>query len=240
MLGALTSDRGVTLAEVTVVLLAVSILAGAAAPSARRALDRAKLARAVSDETAIKTAISNWIADMTGYFGFTIDGATGAVNSANTTQTLVSDGDMPRDCVATSGCGGGAISWNAPVDNVGGLTDFLERHLVTNTPRGSAANDYPVGAGAWRGAYVSGPIDPDPWGNRYAVNVKWLKDDSNCGSRSNDTLVLSAGPDEIINTNYRFDVFPACGPNTAGTGGAIPANDDIIVVVRRDVGGLVP
>lgn len=237
MFSRLLSNRGVTLAEVTVVLLAVSILAGAAVPTTKRALDQAKLARALNDEAAIKTAISNWLGDLEGaaFTGFTINGAAGGT----TTETLVSDGDIPRECVAVNGCGGGAISWNATVSNAGGLTDFLERHLVTNNPRGSIANDYPIGADAWRGAYLTAPVEPDPWGNRYAVNAKWLRDNSNCGRRSNDTFVLSAGPDEVIDTAYRFDT-PTCTANISGTGGAVPGNDDIITVIRRDPGGLVP
>jgi type II secretory pathway pseudopilin PulG len=233
------SARGISLIEMTVVLLAISILTGVSAPTARRALDRARLARATTDVTAIKTAIINFLTDLNagGFTGFTQDGASGGT----TTDTLVSDGDIPTCTVtvanAFTGCVSGAASWIQPVN--GTNTDFLERHLVTNLPNNSVANDYPIGATAWRGAYINAPVDPDPWGNRYVSNVKWLKDNSQCGTRSNDTVVLSAGPDESIQTRYRFDLNAGltaaqCTANTGGTGGAYVEGDDIMVVVKRD------
>ena len=77
----------------------------------------------------------------------------------------------------------------------------------------------------WRGAYISAPVDPDPWGNRYAVNVQWLQGTST--ERKNDVIVLSTGPDEQIDTAFEAD-------------GITPGDDDIIVVVRRDIGLTTP
>ena len=130
---------------------------------------------------------------------------------------LVSDGDTPR----TLGAGGSAL-WDDPVDPAAAQpVDFLERHLVTNTPGGAGA--YTTAGGApWRGAYISAPLDPDPWGNRYAVNVLHLRT-----STTNDVFVMSAGPDEEIDTAFTVD-------------GATPGDDDIIAVVRRDLGRTVP
>ena len=205
------SDRGVTLVEATVVLLAVTILAGAAAPTVKRAVDQAKLTRAVSDEQAIKTAILNFMSELAAYTGFTQNGQAGGA----TTETLVSDGDVPREVSAS-----GSATWQTLVN--GTTVDFLERHLVTDNPGGNVANAYPT-ANGWRGAYLNPPIDPDPWGNRYAVNVKWLKD----ASRANDVFVLSAGPDEEIDSLYQVN-------------GAVPGDDDIILIVRRDIGLTTP
>src|SRR5687768_7383575 len=83
------SERGITLIEATIVVAAVSILAGVAAPSASRALDRARVARAVDDAEAIKTAVYNWRDDV--FQTFTIDGTT----SGTEVQTAVSGGDIP-------------------------------------------------------------------------------------------------------------------------------------------------
>jgi type II secretory pathway pseudopilin PulG len=234
---AIRSEHGMSLVEVTIILIVASILAAAAAPTARRTIDAARLTRAAADESAIGTAINNFLSN-TSNNGFSINGSNPAVGAATVVETLVSDGDIPRECNPAQGCTTAPL-WTNAVDNAGGLTDFLERHLVTNNPRGSSANDYPAGAAAWRGAYISSPIDPDPWGNRYAVNVKWLATNSNCGSRTNDVFVLSAGPDEIIDTPYRVDV-PNCNAGTAGTGGSVPKNDDLMAIVRRDVGVGVP
>ena len=62
-------------------------------------------------------------------------------------EMLVSDGDIPREVSGT-----GSAEWQRPVDNAAGLVDFLERHLVTNNPRGNAANAYSTVGCARRGA----------------------------------------------------------------------------------------
>jgi type II secretory pathway pseudopilin PulG len=204
----LCAHRGITLVEATIVLTVAAILAAAAAPVASRTLDRAKLARAADDTTAIKTAIDNMITEIS-FTPFTTNGT----NGGTTVQMLVSDGDTPRTLGA-----GGAAQWDDPVNPAAAQpVDFLERHLVTNTPGYSTA-----GANAWRGAYISTPIDPDPWGNRYAVNALHLRT-----TTTNDVFVLSSGPDEEINTAFTVN-------------GATPGGDDIIAVVRRDPGRTVP
>ncbi len=207
------AEAGVTLVEITVVLSVVAILAAAAAPVAKRTVDRSRQSRALTDAQGIRTAVLNFLTDMPGYTGFTINGAA----AGTTVRMLVSDGDTPE-------LGAGAGEWDDPVDNVGGLTDFMERHLVVNDPRGLGTSPYPTsGASTWRGAYLTGPVDPDPWGNRYASNVRWLKDTP----RSNDVIVLSCGPNEAIDTQFTVN-------------GIMPGDDDIIVVVRRDIGVSVP
>lgn len=220
-------------------LVAVSILAVTAAPSIKRTVDTARLSRTVADQTAIRTAIVQFLTDVDPD-GFFWDGIPGGANDPQGVNILVSDGDIPRECVATVGCSGDTSSWNTAVN--GQHIDFLERHLVTNNPGGNSANDYPVtGANRWRGAYLTAPIGPDPWGNRYGVNVQWLNDTTNCGgNRTNDVFVLSAGPDEIIATPFRQDGTSSCTAGTAQTAGAIPIADDIITVIRRDLGVGVP
>jgi len=208
-----TAERGITLVEATIVVTVAAILSAAAAPIASRTLDRARLARAFDDSKAIKTAIGNLLLEFTTFSPFTTTGLAGGA----TVQMLVSDGDTPR----TLGAGGSAL-WDDPVDPAAAQpVDFLERHLVTNTPGGAGA--YTTAGGApWRGAYISAPLDPDPWGNRYAVNVLHLRT-----STTNDVFVMSAGPDEEIDTAFTVD-------------GATPGDDDIIAVVRRDLGRTVP
>lgn len=207
-------EHGISLIEATVVLAIAAILAGAAAPVASRTLDRARLTRAVDDTKAIKAAITNFITEFTGFVPFTTTGLAGGV----TIQMLVGDGDTPR----TLGPGGSAL-WDDVVNTAAGVrVDFLERHLVTNTPGGAGAYTT-AGANPWRGSYINGPIDPDPWGNRYAVNVLYLR----TAPTSNDVFVLSTGPDEEIDTAFTVN-------------GVVPGDDDIISVIRRDPGRTVP
>jgi hypothetical protein len=59
----------------------------------------------------------------------------------------------------------------------------------------------------WRGAYLPGPLGPDPWGFRYAVNVEYLGRAPGAGPAGNvnDVLVLSAGNNGLIETRYDTD-----------------------------------
>ena len=206
------SDRGVTLIEASVVLMITSILVAAAAPIAGRATDSARLTRAQTDADAIATAIHNFVTEFTGFTPFTTTGLIGGT----TVRMLVGDGDIAPRVFPT-----GSTLWTEAVNPAAANpVDFLERHLVTNTPGGTGA--YAIGATGWRGAYISGPIDPDPWGNRYMVNVLHLRT-----TTQNDTFVLSAGPDEQISSSFSVN-------------GATPGADDIISIIRRDVGVVVP
>jgi type II secretory pathway pseudopilin PulG len=166
----------------------------------------------------------------------------------NAVGMLVGDGDVPelgKD---------GDSDWIRPTDFA--TVDFAEYHLVTNNPGNVHGHAYStptdLGKGpdgypgdpmfardesggfnsefAWRGPYITVPIDPDPWGNRYATNVKFLNpqadsvnenaalgDDYGNGYEE-DVVVLSAGPDEEIDTDYNVD-------------GLTPGDDDILVTI---------
>lgn len=238
------SNRGVSLIEATIVLTAMSILTAAMTPVAKRTLDQARLSRVVTDEAAIKTAVTNFLTD-TGFIGFFDDGVSGAAADVDTVDMLVSDGDIPS-CTGgpNQGCAVAPL-WSATVTGI--AVDFLERHLVTNNPGANAANDYPVsGVLYWKGAYINAPVDPDPWGSRYMVNTRWFAINSVCGapSRANDVFVLSAGPDQAIDTAFRFDdvagVVGACTAGTAATKSATPGDDDVMTIIRRDAAGTTP
>jgi type II secretory pathway pseudopilin PulG len=166
----------------------------------------------------------------------------------NRVEMLVSDGDIPEIV------DGGDASWERPAAPADTAVDFFEYHLVTNNPNNNlgyayrtpsdlakGADDYPddpmfardESGGfnsefAWRGPYITAPIDPDPWGNRYASNVIYLdpdNDTTNATPASNgfeeDTVVLSAGPDEEVDTDYDVD-------------GLTPGDDDILYTVSAN------
>jgi type II secretory pathway pseudopilin PulG len=207
------SQIGLSLVETTIVLAVAAIIAAAVAPMTSRTIDRTRLSRAQADASAIATAINNFLSEFTAFAPFTIDGLT----TGATVELLVGDGDIPTALGA-----GGSASWMDPVDPLApSPVDFLERHLITNTP-GGAGGYTTAGLNPWRGAYLSGPVDADPWGNRYAVNVLYLRT-----LTSNDVIVLSAGPDEKIDTPFTVN-------------GIVPGDDDIIAIVRRDLGRTVP
>ncbi|HXH25965.1 MAG TPA: hypothetical protein VNI78_11985 [Vicinamibacterales bacterium] len=205
-------ELGLTLVEAAAVLLVTAVLVAVAAPITSRSLDTVRLARAQEDADAIATAIHNFVVEFTAFTPFTTTGTAGGA----TVQMLVSDGDIPTLSGVAS------PQWDDPVNpSAAQPVDFLERHLVTNTPGGTGA--YTTGGGSpWRGAYISAPIDPDPWGNRYMVNVLHLRT-----ATSNDVFVLSAGPDEEVDSLFSIN-------------GARPGDDDLISVIRRDPGRTVP
>lgn len=155
-----------------------------------------------------------------------------------TLDMLISDGDTPD-----GGEVGDGWKWREP--RSGHPVDTLANHLVQNTPGDDPSARYrtpadiyadgaqqqvafasQAGMGArfaWRGAYVSAPVGSDPWGNRYAVNVLFLDPgaDSATGDEAGylyDVFVLSAGPDEEIDTPFSID-------------GAVPGDDDLIRVI---------
>lgn len=205
-------EEGMTLIEATVILMVTSLLMMAMAPVASRTLDTARLARAASDVDAIALAIDNFIDEHTLFVPFTSTGASGG----DVIEMLVGDGDTPFSAI-------GATTWDDPVACCGAEPDvaFLEGHLVTNSSLGGVGS-YSTGAGGWKGAYINAPLDSDPWGNRYAVNAEYLK-----SSTTNDVFVLSAGPDEEIDTAFALN-------------GARPGDDDLTSVIRRDPGLVVP
>lgn len=203
------SGQGVTLIEVAIILVVTFAIIGALAPTLSAVIRHAEETAATAAMTKIRSAILDFMTDTT-FTLFTING----LKTGTRVNLLVSDGDIPRECSATSAA---CTAWQATVDNTGGLTDFLARHLVFNEPRGSTANAYSttevVADVFWKGTYLTAPIDPDPWGNRYMVNVQFL------GASTNDVVVLSAGPDEEIDTEF------TANPVTAG-------GDDLIVLVE--------
>jgi type II secretory pathway pseudopilin PulG len=198
------TQDGLTLIEVTLTLLVSVIVLGALMPTASSVIRHAETTAATEDMENIRDAILSALSDI-GLTLFTNDGT----STGTRVEILVGDGDVPREISAT-----GNASWRAEVSNTQGKIDFLERHLVTNNPRGSAANDYPTTGGTpWRGAYLTAPIDPGPWAGRYAVNVEFL------GAAVQDVVVYSTGPDGEVDSAYRAN------PLVAG-------DDDIIVLVE--------
>jgi hypothetical protein len=197
-------DQGLTLIEVAIILTSTFAILGALAPTLSSVIRHAETTAATTAMGKIQLQVLQMLTDLN-FSNFTIDG------TKNGTQVnlLVTDGDTPRQVSAT-----GSALWQPVVDNTGGLTDFLERHLVMNQPRGSALNAYSTTANAyWKGAYLTAPLDPDPWGNRFGVNAQYL------GNDNNDVVVYSAGPDEEIDTQF------TANPLAAG-------DDDLIVLVE--------
>ena len=250
----MSNQRGVSLVEAAIVLSVVALLAGITAPAVGSYVDSARITRAREDARAIGAAIQDFIAD-NGENQFLIDASNGTASEpptradANRVNLLVSDGDIPVLSAALAA----ETFWIGAVNS--GTVDTLSNHLIENAPAEAAGGRYrnpsditvatPGGNNAdfarssssgfnaphaWRGAYIRGPVDPDPWGNRYAVNVAFLDPSATAvvagitaGFAATDyprldVFVLSAGADEEIDTRSAQD-------------GAVPGDDDLIHVV---------
>lgn len=248
------SAAGMSLVEATIILATLSVLTAVLAPQAATYVDTARQARAREDAKVIGDAINTFIGD-NGEVQFLVNGSNGTASQpptrpdANRVNLLVSDGDIPTLAAAVAG----DTLWTTAVN--GTTVDTLSNHLTENVPGEAAGSRYrnpsdivvaaPGGNNidfargessgmnapyAWRGAYLQSPVDPDPWGNRYAVNVAYL-DPSPTGAVTGvttgfvvgdlprlDVFVLSAGPDEEIDTQFDQD-------------GAVPGDDDFIYIV---------
>lgn len=244
-----------TLVEATVILAVVSTLAAILAPGINGYVEQARQARARQDVQTIGNAIQDFVTDNAEH-QFLIIASNGSDDSDpptrfdnNRVNLLVSDGDIPTLASAISG----ESFWTQEINT--GTVDTFSNHLIENQPtelstsRYRNANDIAVGTPggnnidfardtssgfnapySWRGPYLRGPVDPDPWGNRYAANVVFL-DPSPTANITGltagftfaqyarlDVFVLSAGADEEIDTKSAQD-------------GAVPGDDDIIHLV---------
>ncbi len=183
-------EAGLTLIEAAIIMVVVFSIVGVLAPTVAATVRHAELAAAATKMGEIRNQMLQCLSDLN-YNFFTVDG----VKNSTKTRRLVTDADIPRDRAVT-----GSTLWQEVVDNATGLTDFLDRHLVFNEPRGNVANAYTTtAANYWQGAYFTGPVGPDPWGNRYVVNVEYLGGGPGGG---NDVVVYSSGPDEQIDSAY--------------------------------------
>ncbi len=187
--------RGLSLLEITFMMTLLAALGAAIAPTLAATVRNARTARALLDAQTIRDAIDNFKGN-----GFSIFTSTGTQLALNQVAFLYSDGDIPE--------AGSSAAWRDTTAN--SMNDFLEEHLVVNSFNGVFAYSTLL-APIWRGAYLNAPVNPDPWGNRYAVNVLYL------GASVNDVVVLSAGPDEAV--------------DTSDTGNPLTAVDDDIVIL---------
>jgi hypothetical protein len=188
------SCSGFSAVETLTALSAASMLAAAGAPALDGYIAQAKLAHAINDGKVIALGMSRLTYD--------ICQRDQRAAGFGTQRLLASAGRTPQ--LGT----GGAADWTDA--DAGSLT----AHLVTNDTR------YPTRraeagsfASSWRGPYVDGAVGADPWGHRYAVNVRWLAADTPL-----DTIVLSAGPNGLIETAFAKD-------------GLLAGGDDLVTIV---------
>lgn len=169
--------NGFTLLEIVVVLAIIGILAGILVPMVRGYIGSAKVRRAEQDTKALGEAMLAFNKD-TARFPIYQSGTATTPSDAVFVVLVTSDGATPAASVD-------AASWQSAT------SETFEDQLKNNTV------SYPTtGEFAWRGPYI-GPIRKDQWGNRYVSNASKLLPNAD-----NAAWVLSAGPNETIETNF--------------------------------------
>ncbi len=193
----LKSVKGFTIAEMATMLTVTTIIAGAVAPSVQDYIAEARYTRAVQDTRTIATALSRFEGDVLGQ--------SNKPRGWATFDVLVGGGAAPA--VGT----GGDAAWVAPLGSA--HVGVLDDQLVTNAA-GYSSNPQRQTSWirGWHGPYIDAGIGPDPWGNRYAINVKALSSGASC------TVVVSAGPNGLLETAFQGPVI-------------IPGGDDLVALV---------
>jgi type II secretory pathway pseudopilin PulG len=199
----LARQAGLSLVETVIVLSVMTAVTGILAPAGMTLVQEAREVQVQRDCASLRDAVIKLLLD-TNQASLRLQQGHGA-----TVDMLVSSGEAPG--IDT----GGDPRWSRTPDG-SGLVDLLDHYLVDNTPAGNPANAWPAPTGidraGWRGAYLRTAPGADPWGHRYAVNVRYL-------NTRNDVIVVSAGPNGVVETPF--------------TGrGLLPAGDDRLVLIR--------
>jgi hypothetical protein len=247
----IASERGLSLVEVTIMLFVLMLLTGVLAPSIMDFVRDAQWVKVKEDCEAIGVSVARLTRDVGPCLKFN---GTGACTKTNRVDVLYSDGpdvtpgDMAGDAVADfNGGSDTATDLNWHMDDSRG--DSMARQLVDNSgpgypspaDLGSEATPGPSFGLGWRGAYLSPPIGPDPWGHRYLVNSVFLATATDAGTSaalmivptiprpagggwSNDVFCISPGP------NGKYET--AFGGNA--THGVSRRGDDFIYVISGD------
>jgi len=238
----LMNARGLSLVEVTIMLLVLMLLTGVLAPSIFDFVKDAQWVKVKEDCEAIGISVARLVRD-TGPC-LRLDG-TGKCTKANRADLLYSDGpdvnssDLADDAASSFNTNNvqEPLNW----DKDGDRGDSMEHQFVDNTPNypppaqygtyGAVGPQFNLG---WRGAYLSPPIGPDPWGHRYLVNSVFLSVaiDASCGGCegersggwSRDTFCISAGPNGLYQTGF-------AGNWNRGT---VRRGDDFVFVISGD------
>jgi hypothetical protein len=234
-------QKGLSLVEVTIMLLVLMLLTGVLAPSIFDYIKDAQWVKVKEDCEAIGVSVARLTRDVGPCLKFN---GTGTCDMANRVEILYSDGPdiTPADVLSlpfnSPNMAPSPISWNNDHDATVG--DSMERQFVTNigtgynTPAINYPATFPVGplyGLGWRGAYISAPIGPDPWGKAYVVNSGFLSPAVDAVAAGegrynrwweHDVFCLSAGPNGLYETDFGGNV----------NGGLNRAADDFIFVIQ--------
>ena len=189
------NKRGFTLIEIVIVLAVIAVIAAFLTPLISGYTEKARILRATNDCKVIAEAVMNFYKDVR---AFPIYVATPLSGSNAAIQVLYTDGNDAGASGAT-----GTTTW------LTGNRDALQNHLEKGLT--SSGQSYPTsGPFSWKGPYLT-DFKPDPWGTRYYINASQFYNPGN-----NAVWVLSAGPNNIIETNFTQSASGATLPSLGG------------------------
>jgi hypothetical protein len=234
-----------SLVEVTIMLLVLMLLTGVLAPSIFDFVNDAKWVKVKEDCEAIGISVARLTRDVGTCLKFN---GTRPCTKYNRVDLLYSDGpDVEQGSLgweaqtdfSDPGIYSGSLNW----DNDDQRGDSMEHQFIDNgsgpaylTPADlrTYASGGPYFNLGWRGAYLSPPVAPDPWGHRYLVNTVFLSvaldaphgtgEGERSGGWSHDVFCISAGPNGLYETSFS-------GNNTHGV---YRKGDDFIYVISGD------
>lgn len=245
----LRSESGLSLVEATIILLVIGVLTAIAAPAARNYIEESRNTKAKEDVGLIGATIDQVLRD-TGVrclskapTNLATPIATAPCSLSNRVELLVSGSSLTANkpvvvttpvTVTASTASAANLNWSGGTDEVVDASkNLMDPHLVTNTA-GYTAVGFTGGGGpkaglGWRGAYLNGPIDLDPWGYIYQANTVFLTAASDAADGTNggqkrggwtyNVLVISSGSNAAIQTAF-------------GVSGAAAVGDDVVYVVQ--------
>ena len=218
-------QRGLSLIEVTIMLLVLMLLTSVLAPSIFDFINDAQWVKVKEDCEAIVVSLARLHKDV-GPRLYTVNG--GHANYPTyKLDVMYSAGNLPTlsalvAAAPTTVFDAGMNNWLATnYAAVANRVDTCEDQLITNDRFGNPGTAiYPMAGGpptslawgqGWRGAYLSPPCGPDPWGWMYEVNTKWATTTfgttfpGDVVNHCNDYFCLSPGKDGIIETFFGYD-----------------------------------
>lgn len=231
------NSKGFTLVEMTVVLAVIALLVTILIPVMGNYIDVSRNIKVRRDMEVLGLTLIRLKIDV-GRSCIRRDAAL-ACTKANRVDLLESDGpdvtssDVTSISFSNAEINDSSINWH----NDGTTAATMRDQLILNTPlyltpRENLLN-HPnsFNIPGWRGAYLSAPIGPDPWGKKYLVNTVFLSvatdaasgtaEGQKSGEWSYDVFVISAGPNGLYETPF-------------GQKNAIASGDDIIHLITGD------
>ncbi|MBW7998196.1 MAG: prepilin-type N-terminal cleavage/methylation domain-containing protein [Candidatus Glassbacteria bacterium] len=192
------NSKGFTLIEIIVAVALVAILSAAVAPSVLNNIAMGRISRTQSDVQAIASGVMRFKSDTGKYPRLdtpanpdTLGEAFDFLVSTNGTwPTLVTNANWPSSAAAlVTGIGAGSaqtITNHLIIGQNDYATTTSDTYIRANNP------EDPTDVGFRQGYISSDP--PDPWGNRYMINVAPL------GMVGQPVWVISAGPNGVLET----------------------------------------